>query len=146
MNAPLWFQNLAAYGLQIAILVTAGTLLPLALRIRHPRVLLAYWQVMLAACLLLPALQPWKRLATRPMVSLEAGAIRIGGTLSQTRARLATCLFTQRRRSRSWRASPRGWFGRRSASSRRLENPTLRHCSISPAALPHRESCPRLCS
>ncbi len=78
MNAPLWFQNLAAYSLQIAILVTAGTLLPLLLRIRHPRVLLVYWQVLLAACLLLPALQPWKRLLTKPLLAFEASADRIG--------------------------------------------------------------------
>jgi TonB family protein len=37
-----------------------GTALPALFRLRMPRVLLAYWQGLLVACLILPLLQPWK--------------------------------------------------------------------------------------
>ncbi len=60
MSTELWLENLAAYGLQVAALVLAGGALPLLARLRHPHVLLRYWQALLLACLLLPALQPWQ--------------------------------------------------------------------------------------
>ena len=60
MIAPLWFQNLFAYCLQVALLAVAGLLMPRLLRLRTPRVLYAYWQALLAACLLLPLVQPWQ--------------------------------------------------------------------------------------
>jgi TonB family protein len=61
MNPPLWFANFLAYCLQVALLVMAGTALPGLFRLKVPRVLLAYWQALLAVCLALPLLQPWKR-------------------------------------------------------------------------------------
>jgi len=60
MSAELWVENLAAYGLQAAALVLAGGALPWLLRLKHPRLLLVYWQVLLLACLALPAVQPWQ--------------------------------------------------------------------------------------
>jgi TonB family protein len=60
MSPPLWFANLLSYCLQVVVVVLAGTVLPAVFRLRAPRVLLAYWQGLLAACLMLPALQPWK--------------------------------------------------------------------------------------
>jgi len=60
MNPPLWFANLLAYCLQLTALVLAGAALAAVFRLRAPRVLLAYWQGLLAACLLLPLLQPWQ--------------------------------------------------------------------------------------
>lgn len=62
MNLTLWLQNLAAYSFQIAFLVAAGMALPAVFRLRMPRVNLAYWQLLLAICLLLPLVQPWKPL------------------------------------------------------------------------------------
>ncbi len=64
MSAPLWLQNLFAYCVQITGLALAGLLLPRLLRLRTPRVLYFYWQALLAACLLLPLLESWKRLET----------------------------------------------------------------------------------
>ncbi|MGA2984553.1 MAG: M56 family metallopeptidase [Terriglobia bacterium] len=66
MIAPLWFQNLFAYNLQVAVLAVAGLLLPRLVRLRTPRVLYAYGQVLLAACLLLPLVQPWQRFEAGP--------------------------------------------------------------------------------
>ncbi len=62
MNVGLWLDNLLAYSLQIAALVTVGTVLPLVLKLRHPGVLLHYWQALLVASLLLPVIQPWRAL------------------------------------------------------------------------------------
>lgn len=82
MNAPLWFTNILAYYLQVALLVMAGTLLPGLFRLKVPRVLLAYWQVLLAVCLALPLLQPWKRAVAissgadgTATISFQAGAL-----------------------------------------------------------------------
>jgi TonB family protein len=70
MSAPLWFENLLAYSLQIAVLAAAGILIPRLLRLRAPRELLVFGQALLAACLLLPWVQPWHRLGlTSPGVS-----------------------------------------------------------------------------
>ncbi|HEY3129123.1 MAG TPA: M56 family metallopeptidase, partial [Acidobacteriota bacterium] len=60
MTASMWLHNLAWYSLQIALLVSAGALLALLFRLRAPTAILAYWQILLAACVLLPVCQPWK--------------------------------------------------------------------------------------
>jgi len=64
MNYSLWFGDLAAYSLQIAALVLAGTLAWGLLRVKQARLTLGFWQVLLAACLLLPLLEPWVRIGT----------------------------------------------------------------------------------
>ena len=61
MNLSLIGANLLAYSLQIALLVALAALVPAPARLRLPRVRLAYWQLLLAACLLLPAVRPWKQ-------------------------------------------------------------------------------------
>ncbi|HLY61433.1 MAG TPA: TonB family protein [Terriglobia bacterium] len=61
MIAPLWFDNLAAYSVQIALLTIIGTGVATVLRLRAPKVSLAYWQTLLAACLALPLIEPWKQ-------------------------------------------------------------------------------------
>jgi beta-lactamase regulating signal transducer with metallopeptidase domain len=62
MNSPLWLPNLAFWSAQVAVLVAVGTFLPSLLKIRQPRVLLAYWRTLLTTSLALPILQPWHRL------------------------------------------------------------------------------------
>jgi periplasmic protein TonB len=56
----LWLQNLLSYSLQIAAIALAGALLLRLLRIRLPQVRLFCWQALLALCILLPAVQPWR--------------------------------------------------------------------------------------
>ncbi|MGD0359420.1 MAG: TonB family protein [Bryobacteraceae bacterium] len=63
MSAAHWIANLAAWSAQTAALVMAGSLAAWAFRLRAPRVKLAYWQVLLILCLLLPAVEPWRRAA-----------------------------------------------------------------------------------
>ena len=63
MNLPLVWDNLVAYSMQIGLLVGLAAFVPAALRLRLPASRLAYWHVLLAACLLLPAVRPWKQAA-----------------------------------------------------------------------------------
>ena len=81
MTLPVWMDNLIAYSLQIAILASAGTLLACLFRLRMPRVMLIYWQILLLACLVLPGLQNWKHPAqfrafatTEPVFYIAPGA------------------------------------------------------------------------
>jgi len=61
MSSALIWNNLMAYSLQIGLLVGLAAFLPAILRFRLPGARLVFLQVLLAACLLLPAIQPWKR-------------------------------------------------------------------------------------
>jgi TonB family protein len=59
-SQPLWLRDLVAYSIQAAALVGVGVIMARALRLRMPRVRLAYWQALLAVCVFLPLLQPWR--------------------------------------------------------------------------------------
>src|SRR6266566_1206352 len=61
MTTRLIWDNLVAYSLQIGLLVGLAAFVPGLLRLRLPRARLIYWHILLAACLLLPAVRPWKR-------------------------------------------------------------------------------------
>ena len=71
--ATLWLRNLAFYSLQILLIAAAGGLLIQALRIRMPKVRLYCWQALLAICLLLPAIQPWRHLTIDSSVQITTG-------------------------------------------------------------------------
>src|ERR1019366_7646483 len=47
--------------MQIGLLVGLTAFVPAVLRLRLPASRLAYWHILLAACLLLPAVRPWKQ-------------------------------------------------------------------------------------
>ncbi len=61
MNYQLLWNNLLLYSLQIGLLVGVAALVPAALRLRVPQARLAYWHILLAACLLLPLIRPLRR-------------------------------------------------------------------------------------
>lgn len=61
MNAAYWLGNLAAWSAQAAGLIAAGGAAVWAFQLRAPRIRLVYWQALLAICLLLPAVEPWRR-------------------------------------------------------------------------------------
>ena len=61
-------ENLAAYAVQIAIVIAAGALAPALFRLRAPKPLLAFWHLVLLSCVALPVLQPWK---SQPVVALQ---------------------------------------------------------------------------
>lgn len=77
MNLHLSLANLANYSAQIALLVAMGSLAPRLLRLRRPGVLLAYRHALLAACLLLPVLQPARRpvIESYGDISISAGVV-----------------------------------------------------------------------
>jgi hypothetical protein len=52
-------SDLIAWMAQTTLLAAVGAVLPLLFRLRHPRTQIAYAHAVLAACLLLPLLQPW---------------------------------------------------------------------------------------
>ena len=52
MNLQLIWDNLVAYSMQIGLLVGLAAFIPSALRLRLPASRLAYWHILLAACLL----------------------------------------------------------------------------------------------
>jgi TonB family protein len=60
VNTELWLRNLLAWSVQSTALIAAGSLAVWAFRLRSPRVRLAYAQVLLAICLVLPLVQPWR--------------------------------------------------------------------------------------
>ncbi len=64
MTTTLLFSNFTAWSAQIAIVVAIGGLAALSLSPGRAR--LVFWQVLLAATLLLPALQPWPRPEANP--------------------------------------------------------------------------------
>ncbi|MGB9459245.1 MAG: M56 family metallopeptidase [Bryobacteraceae bacterium] len=61
MNTALVWSNILAYSLQIGLLVAVAAFLPALMRMRAAGARLLYWQLLLAACLLLPWLRPWHR-------------------------------------------------------------------------------------
>ena len=61
MNLQLVWDNLVAYSMQIGLLVGLAAFVPTVLRLRLPAGRLAYWHILLATCLLLPAVRPWKQ-------------------------------------------------------------------------------------
>jgi beta-lactamase regulating signal transducer with metallopeptidase domain len=52
--------NLSSWFLQVLLVATAGAVLPLLFRIRHPRSQLAYIHAVLGLCLVLPLIQTWQ--------------------------------------------------------------------------------------
>jgi len=76
MTTEMWLRNLMAFGLQSGLLVTGGYLLAKAFRINEPRAALAYWRVLLVACLLMPFCQPWHAATTQiPVMTATPGPI-----------------------------------------------------------------------
>lgn len=74
MSAAHWLGNLAAWSAQAAALIAAGSMAAWGFRVRAPRIRLAYWQVLLAICLLLPAVEPWRRAADSSIEFTTAAA------------------------------------------------------------------------
>ena len=64
MTIDMWLHNLGAFAMQSGLLVGGGYLLAKVLRIEAPRAALAYWRLLLVACLLLPFCQPWQTVTT----------------------------------------------------------------------------------
>ena len=60
MIPETFLDNLQSWAIQVFVIASIGALLPLIFRICHPRSQLAYCHLLLAACLVLPVIQPWQ--------------------------------------------------------------------------------------
>jgi beta-lactamase regulating signal transducer with metallopeptidase domain len=82
VSASLWLYDLGAYSLQVAVLAGSGALLARLFGLRASRATLAYWRVLLAACVVLPLCQPWRVSTPDP----EAPVTAMSGAISSTLA------------------------------------------------------------
>ena len=80
MTTDMWLRNLTAFALQSGVLVAGGYLLAKAFRIDEPRAALAYWRVLLVACLLLPFCQPWHSVTSQAVVATMTSGSAADGT------------------------------------------------------------------
>jgi TonB family protein len=81
----LWLQNLAFYSLQIAGVAAAGALLLRLLQIRIPTIRLMCWQALIAACIALPAIQPWLTAKANGNVQISMGPAMAAGVAAGSR-------------------------------------------------------------
>ncbi len=68
----VWLSDLAAYSIQLAVLVATAAAVTSLLRLRQPRAAVAFWQALLVAALLLPLLQPWTGTTSDFMISARS--------------------------------------------------------------------------
>jgi TonB family protein len=81
----LWLQNIAFYSLQIAVVAAAGALLLRLLQIRIPGIRLICWQGLIAACLALPAIQPWLTAKANSNIRISVGPAVAAGASESSR-------------------------------------------------------------
>ena len=74
MSTGLVWSNVIAYSMQVGVLVALAAFVPAALGLRIPRARLAYLHILLAACLLLPLVRPWRQ-------EVAAGEVRVTTTI-----------------------------------------------------------------
>ena len=80
MSPDLVLNNIALYSLQIGLVVGLAAFVPTILRLRSPGAKLAYWQILLAAALLVPVLAPKKESVLSGAVQVTTGtAVNITG-------------------------------------------------------------------
>ncbi len=73
MSGALLWNNFVAYSLQIGLLIGVAGWLPAALRMRAPKARLLFWHALLAACLSIPLVQPWRSEAITAAVQVSTG-------------------------------------------------------------------------
>lgn len=73
MKPPLWFDNVAVYSAQLAVVIAAGGLMATVTCLRLPRVRLIYWRIVLVAGLLLPVIEPWRAVPWVRQSAAQAG-------------------------------------------------------------------------
>jgi len=70
MSTALIWSNIRAYSLQVGLLVALAAFVPALVRMRAAGARLLYWQLLLAACLLLPCVRPWHQAVIAANVSV----------------------------------------------------------------------------
>ena len=77
MQPTLAWNNLLTYSLQVGLLVGLLAFVPAIFRLRAPRARLLYWHLLLAACLLLPLIRPWRQQVVAGTVEVSTVATRV---------------------------------------------------------------------
>ncbi len=77
MSAKLIWDNLITYSLQIGLLVGVAAFVPTLLRLRVPRAKLIYLQILLAACLILPKVRPWRQAVITDLVDVTTTVVMV---------------------------------------------------------------------
>lgn len=88
MSSGLVWNNLLAYSMQVGLLVALAAFVPTALRLRLPRARLAYWHILLAACLLLPLIRPWRQEVAATEIRMTSTVVAVGQPYGPGRAPL----------------------------------------------------------
>jgi TonB family protein len=88
MSSGLVWSNIVAYSMQIGVLVALAALVPAALGLRIPRARLAYLHLLLAACLLLPLVRPWRQEVAAGEIRMTTTILAVGQPAEPARAPL----------------------------------------------------------
>jgi TonB family protein len=78
MSLTYWVDNVLSYATQVAVLVLLAAPLAALLRVRDPRLLLRFWQGLLALVVALPFVQPWDARAGEGIVTV--GPVVLGAS------------------------------------------------------------------
>jgi TonB family protein len=89
MSPALAWSNLVAYSLQIGLLIGVAAAAPALLRLASPKAKLAYWYLLLAACLLLPLVRPWRPQAIAGNVTMTTTVIATSAPAAPARRTIA---------------------------------------------------------
>jgi len=84
MTLHLLLKDLANYSVQIAAVIAVGSVAPLLLCVRRPDAMLIFRQMLLAACLLLPFVQPWSHPAADSSVTVSVGMATVTNVTAAT--------------------------------------------------------------
>lgn len=77
MTASLALNDILVWSLQIGFLVVLAAILPPVLRLKIPKAKLAFRQLVLVSCLLLPFVRSWKQELVGGTVTVSTGAVSI---------------------------------------------------------------------
>jgi TonB family protein len=73
----LWLSNLAAYSVQLGVLVGTAAALTTVLGVTRPRAMLRFWQVLFATSVVWPGYQLWANVAGSQEVGASGGLWRV---------------------------------------------------------------------
>ena len=90
MSSGLIWNNVVAYSMQIGLLVGLAAFVPAILRLRLPGAKLAYWHILLAACLLLPAVRPWRQAVVSGDVQVTTTVVSVAPAATRTAREIPT--------------------------------------------------------
>ncbi len=82
MTVQLALHDVLTWSLQIALLVAVAAALPALLGLKLPKERLAYWQFVLVACVVLPAIRSWKQDVVSGTVAVSTRVIGIAPAAS----------------------------------------------------------------